>query len=706
KNNTNAPYIVSKELSFDGEIIMERDVYLHNANDYLNSNTAFNFNNKKQIVFFYFYTKFEETYTEGIHQIQPIKDINLYRNIALNFRADKDDHVSIYRLNLPLNTILGKWFHEKVIISKSGTVSYFVDNKLIGSYDLSKYLNLSKASTFTVAFASSGRDTGHKHYFDNFSISGNGLSGDVGTASSASSSRQEKDIYQSVKTLDCYTKIEPEMFVFPDNNLAFVKISENTFSLIDLKTLQEKAKYNHKDKDVIKLKHSYFENNILYLAVSDKKGEIGKYAAYNLQNFSAAMLKCKNTPRGCIASTPSSNYSALRNGTPYNFGEYKVFFWNVDSKYYYEIVKVIEENRDFNTAVKGSRENKLEFLTKYPNSEYKKDILNSFAFATTADIYDFIKSNGEHRDLLEEKAFSLTKQANTVQSFQQYLAAFPSGKYANDARKTIAAIQKKADDEAAAALAAEKAKQEAQGEIIIFEKTDKEGEKDIVTIDLKAKKINISMSSGLVSVSYAIENINGTEIDRVKVYVLQIKYIGSDLEDAEFIKIFNKRNTCLILESGAIALVENMDVDKRFQVMSASESNKQKFKMLLKYNELQPLSKTDEAEQKQQKEQARIAKLKNLKKGDKIEGNYYHSSAYLYHHETIEGEAVQWNSDRTSLLIKVTKVNTNIDDARTLEDNDYDYAKYKGNNIKVSESIWITDLYNDDYKKDYLWSKK
>ncbi|MDR2564066.1 MAG: WG repeat-containing protein [Prevotellaceae bacterium] len=164
------PHLISKDLSFDSDITMERDIYLQKANDYLYANMTFSFNNKNQIQISYFCTNYEENYKEGIHLIQNGQYTNLYKNIALDFKADKNDQGRGYRMNLPINTILDKWFHEKIIISKSGTVSYFVNNKEIGSYDLSQYLNLSSASTFNVAFTPTGWWTGHKHYFDNFKL--------------------------------------------------------------------------------------------------------------------------------------------------------------------------------------------------------------------------------------------------------------------------------------------------------------------------------------------------------------------------------------------------------------------------------------------------------------------------------------------------------------------------------------------------------
>jgi hypothetical protein len=113
-----------------------------------------------------------------------------------------------------------------------------------------------------------------------------------------------------------------------------------------------------------------------------------------------------------------------------------------------------------------------------------------------------------------------------------------------------------------------------------------------------------------------------------------------------------------------------------------------------------------QAEQKAQARIEELKQLKNLKKGDKISGVYRSQFSYLYKKETIEGEVVQWNNDRSSLLIKVTKASRHVDDSRFFEDRDYAHAIYNGKKIKSSENIWITNLLNDDAEKDYFWSIK
>ncbi|MDR2972865.1 MAG: discoidin domain-containing protein [Bacteroidales bacterium] len=275
------------------------------------------------------------------------------------------------------------------------------------------------------------------------------------------SNQNSVNIYESIKKIDCYTQIKPEVFAFPDKDLAFVKISENVFSLISTQDLQEKNIFNFKEKGIISLSNSYIEGNHILLAINNGKGEIKEYIKYNLSNFSFENIKCKNTPRGCIITTASSYYVSLRNDTPYDFGNYKVFFRSKGRQYFYDISKIITEKADFNNAMSGNRNDKLDFLKKYPNSEYKDEVIASFinSFTTIKNISDFIKINKEFNSQLDEKAFTLVKNSNSELELQEYISAFPEGKYLTDVNMKIAAIkQAKVEDERR--IAAEKQKKE------------------------------------------------------------------------------------------------------------------------------------------------------------------------------------------------------------------------------------------------------
>jgi len=272
-----------------------------------------------------------------------------------------------------------------------------------------------------------------------------------GTNNYDNSNLNSVNIYELIKKIDCYTQIKPEIFTFPDKDIAFVKISENVLSLINTQDLQEKAIFNFKEKGNISLSNSYMDGNyIILFAIRNVKGEIKEYVKYNLAKFTFEKIKCKDTPRGCIVSSASSNYVSMRNNTPYDFGNFKIFFRSNGSQYFYDISKIVEEKTNFNNAMKGSRNEKLDFIKKYPNSEYKNDIITSFvnSFTTIKDISDFIKNNKEFNNQLDERAFLLVKNSNSESELQEYISVFPNGKYTTDISYRIATIrQAKADDE-------------------------------------------------------------------------------------------------------------------------------------------------------------------------------------------------------------------------------------------------------------------
>ena len=257
------------------------------------------------------------------------------------------------------------------------------------------------------------------------------------------------NVYETIKKIDCYTKINPEVFTFPDKHLAFVKMSENTFSLVSTQDLEEKNIFNFKGKGNINLGNSYIDGNYILLAVKSDKGEIKEYIKYNLSNFSFENVKCKNAPRGCIMSSASSNYILLRNNTAYDFEDFKIFFKSNGYQYFYEISKIVVEKTDFNIAIKGNRNEKLDFLKKYPNSEHKNDIIISFtnSFTSIKDISDFSNTNKEFNTQLDERAFILVQNTNSEYDLQEYLSIFPNGKYVNNVNNKIASIKQAEEQE-------------------------------------------------------------------------------------------------------------------------------------------------------------------------------------------------------------------------------------------------------------------
>ena len=273
-----------------------------------------------------------------------------------------------------------------------------------------------------------------------------------GTNNYSNSNQNSVNVYETVKKIDCYSQIIPEIFVFSDVNIAFLKISENTFSIISTEDLQEKTNFNFKGNGIINLSNFYIDGNSILLAVltnNKGKGEIKEYVKYNLSTLSSENVKCKDTPRGCIMSSASSNYISLRNNTPYDFGKFKIFFRSNGTQYFYEISKTVAEKEDFNSALSGNRNSKLDFLKKYPNSEYKNDITTSFvnSFSTLKDISDFTKNNNEFNTQLDERAFILVQNSNSENQLQEYLYIFPNGKYFNNVNNKIASIKQAKVDE-------------------------------------------------------------------------------------------------------------------------------------------------------------------------------------------------------------------------------------------------------------------
>jgi len=291
--------------------------------------------------------------------------------------------------------------------------------------------------------------------------------GTITNIGDSNSNQNSVNIYEPVKIIDCYTKINPEIFIFSDKNLAFVKISDNVFSLVSTQDLQEKNIFSFKEKGIISLGNSYMEgNNVILLAIINDKREIKEYAKYNLSNFSYEKVKCKNTPRGCIVNSASANYMSLQNDKPYDFGNFKIFFKSNGSQYFYNISKIIVEKTDFNNAIQGNRTDKLDFLKKYPNSEYKNDVITSFinSFTKIKDISDFIKTNNEFNSQLDERAFIIVKNSNSESELQEYISVFPNGKFLTEVNKKISSIKEVKIEEEKRIAAEIKAQQRAAEE--------------------------------------------------------------------------------------------------------------------------------------------------------------------------------------------------------------------------------------------------
>ena len=144
-------HIRTKDIAFEKQIIIERDVFLHKANEN--------------------YTpKMEYTFDNG-YIIQIIYRNDSWSNIygfCLSFV--KDGKLVKKEINMkPL--ILDKWFKEKIIINRDGTVKYYIDGSLIKEESIGNLINT--ASSYRLLLDTYGWWTGHKHYFDNFKMINN-----------------------------------------------------------------------------------------------------------------------------------------------------------------------------------------------------------------------------------------------------------------------------------------------------------------------------------------------------------------------------------------------------------------------------------------------------------------------------------------------------------------------------------------------------
>jgi hypothetical protein len=144
--------LVSVELIFNNTIEVERNVFLYKANNYFTPEIIFYFNNSDFFAIRYSYNNWDSNY-----------------NVCLRMDDNADNKNSAF-IKLPYNTILDEWFHEKIVIN-NGMVEYFLNGNSLGQYDISKIS--SGATSFHLNIHPYGWWTGHKHYFDNFLISGN-----------------------------------------------------------------------------------------------------------------------------------------------------------------------------------------------------------------------------------------------------------------------------------------------------------------------------------------------------------------------------------------------------------------------------------------------------------------------------------------------------------------------------------------------------
>jgi hypothetical protein len=100
----------------------------------------------------------------------------------------------------------------------------------------------------------------------------------------------------------------------------------------------------------------------------------------------------------------------------------------------------------------------------------------------------------------------------------------------------------------------------------------------------------------------------------------------------------------------------------------------------------------------------RTKQLQTLKKGDEISGNHTNRWREGSSSATITGKVVEWNADKTEILIEITRASTYSEDDRW-DSGTEDHAYYKGEDRNTSDKIWVSNLYNIDSEKGYVWTR-
>ncbi|MDR0542930.1 MAG: hypothetical protein LBH19_12080 [Dysgonamonadaceae bacterium] len=162
--------LLSKELNFGNSITMERDVFLSttkhywsggggaNKDEYFYAETVFHFDNGNTLHIGYHYDCWHSYDNPYFH--------NKYC-YHINYA---DGSTSGDWIDFPLETILDSWFHEKIVLNRNGKLQYYINNAMLGEYNIGNIA--SNASSYHLLFNPTGWWTVHKHYFDNFKISG------------------------------------------------------------------------------------------------------------------------------------------------------------------------------------------------------------------------------------------------------------------------------------------------------------------------------------------------------------------------------------------------------------------------------------------------------------------------------------------------------------------------------------------------------
>lgn len=252
------------------------------------------------------------------------------------------------------------------------------------------------------------------------------------------------NIYESIKKFDCYTSVIPEIFNLKSQELILLKLSDNIISLVSIKDWTEKKKIKNEEDKKIKLSSSYVEGNDLYIALyNQKKNEIPYYLKLNLSTLETDKIKCSKTDRGCIISSASSDYIKPERNKPYKLNENVIFFRNDGSQYYYEVSKIVEEKEDYSKALNGNYKDKVNFLKKYQNSTYSKEVEKKLFdnLKSIKEVAIFSKENSDYNEKSVTRSYEIAKSTKSKTELNDFINNFSSSKFASEIKAKLNTIE-------------------------------------------------------------------------------------------------------------------------------------------------------------------------------------------------------------------------------------------------------------------------
>jgi|GEM_PF-5187252 len=252
------------------------------------------------------------------------------------------------------------------------------------------------------------------------------------------------NIYESIKKYDCYTSVTPEIYNLKTQELFLLKLSDNTLSLVSAKDWTEKKKIKNEEDEKMKLSSSYAEGNDMYIALyNQKKNEIPNYLKLNLSTLETEKIKCSKTERGCIISSASSDYIKPEKNKPYKLNENVIFFRNDGTQYYYEVSKIVEEKEDYSKALNGNYKDKVNFLKKYQNSTYSKEVEKKLFdnLKSIKEVATFSKENSDYNEKSVNRAYEIAKSTKSKTELNDFINNFGSSKFASEIKAKLNTIE-------------------------------------------------------------------------------------------------------------------------------------------------------------------------------------------------------------------------------------------------------------------------